>query len=130
MRGFDFGTETQVGDFLKDISEALPAYINSLAYAVHATATLKGWWDKDRGIAEMIALCHSELSEALEACRKPQMELSEHIPKFTALEEEIADTIIRLLDMGYSQQCQIGEAIIAKMKYNLGRAHKHGGKKF
>ena len=28
-----------------------------------------GWWDEDRTFGEVIALCHSELSEALEAYR-------------------------------------------------------------
>lgn len=126
-----FKTENDIRAYIEDTVEIAKRFnLNSLANAIHSTAKLKGWWDKDRGIPEMIALCHSELSEALEACRKPVMAQSEHIPEFTALEEEIADTIIRLLDMGYSQGCRTGEAIIAKMKFNLQRPHKHGGKKF
>ncbi len=37
------------------------------AKEVHDTAREKGWWDKERNDGEMIALMHSELSEALEA---------------------------------------------------------------
>jgi hypothetical protein len=35
----------------------------------HATAKEKGWWDFERSDGELIALMHSELSEALEAMR-------------------------------------------------------------
>ena len=42
---------------------------NALADEVHATAREKGWWDTQRNNGELIALMHSELSEALEALR-------------------------------------------------------------
>ena len=31
----------------------------------HSTAKLKGWWDDERNDGELLALMHSELSEAL-----------------------------------------------------------------
>lgn len=37
---------------------------------IHKLAREKGWWDKgDRNIGELVALMHSELSEALEEYR-------------------------------------------------------------
>ena len=36
---------------------------------IHETAKSKGWWDSERNDGELIALMHSELSEALEALR-------------------------------------------------------------
>lgn len=36
---------------------------------VHETAVSLGWWDDERNSGELIALMHSELSEALEALR-------------------------------------------------------------
>jgi hypothetical protein len=36
---------------------------------IHENAKEHGWWDEPRSFAEIIALCHSELSEALEEDR-------------------------------------------------------------
>jgi hypothetical protein len=43
--------------------------LNEYMRAVHACAEEHGWWEEDRNFGEMIALMHSELSEALEAWR-------------------------------------------------------------
>jgi hypothetical protein len=42
---------------------------NELAEKIHKKAMDKGWWEKERSFGEIIALCHSELSEALEKHR-------------------------------------------------------------
>lgn len=44
--------------------------LNTLAAKIHETARDHGFWDKERNFGEMIALMHSELSEALEAHRE------------------------------------------------------------
>ena len=43
---------------------------NELSVDVNAIAVEHGWWEKDRNDGEMIALMHSELSEALEGLRE------------------------------------------------------------
>lgn len=104
-------------------------YINKLAIKIHQTAREKGWWDEQRNFGEMIALCHSELSELLEAIREGNKE-SKNIPGVSCAEEEIADTIIRLLDMSQGSMFNIGKALVLKMDFNKNRPYKHGGKKF
>ena len=43
--------------------------INDLIKEAHENAVAHGWWEEERPFAELIALTHSELSEALEEYR-------------------------------------------------------------
>lgn len=92
---------------------------------VHGTAVEKGWWDTDRNEGELIALAHSELSEALEALRKGNP-ASKKISECTHVEEELADLVIRVMDMAQARGWRVGSAIVAKMEYNKKRPVKHG----
>lgn len=42
---------------------------NEFAKEVHVNSCAHGWWETDRSLGEVIALCHSEISEALEEYR-------------------------------------------------------------
>lgn len=43
--------------------------LNELAREINKNAVAHGWWDEPRSFGDIIALCHSELSEALEETR-------------------------------------------------------------
>lgn len=114
-------------------------YLDDLAQECHDTAKAHGFWDhaeievvrytplgddKYKGPnpsihGEKIALMHSELSEALEACRDGDRDQEE---------EELADVIIRLLDYSHARGFSMDRAVRAKMSKNRNRPHLHGRK--
>jgi len=104
-------------------------HFDAIQETAHETAIEKGWWEKDRELGTVIALMHSELSEALEYGRKGNGP-SDHIPDYLGIEEEFADVIIRIMDYAEKNDLRIAEAVIAKMAFNATREHKHGGKTF
>ena len=100
--------------------------ITVLSREIHAWAKEKGFYeDAERNTGEMIALMHSELSEALEAYRQG-VKRDEHCPDFDNELIEYADCIIRILDTCAYKNYPIGAAIMAKMGFNETRARKHG----
>jgi len=71
-----------------------------------------------------MALVGSEIGEAVEGIRKPHPD--EHCPEFTSEEIELADALIRIGDYAEKFGLRLGEAVIAKMRYNEGREYLHG----
>lgn len=116
-----------------------------LSEELHINSVNKGFWEDEEALlnlvhentklykriiqlftAEKIALIHSEISEALERTRKDIEAPDEHCPEFTNFEIEMADALIRILEFCVRRRLRIGEATLAKHKYNLTRPYMHG----
>lgn len=100
---------------------------NAMQDYVHRTAVEHGFHDDAINFGEKIALIHSELSEALEGYRHGDPS-DEHCPEFTSAEVELADAIIRIMDLSGRLCLRLADAILAKAKFNESRPYKHGKK--
>lgn len=104
-------TTTITLDYLRDIA--------------HITATEHGWWDDNRSTGEALLKVMVEVAEAvqaLEAGNPPD----KHLPDFDSLTIELADTVIRILDLAGRLNLPLGAAIVAKMAFNESRPYRHG----
>lgn len=120
--------------------------INDLAKEIHENAKNKGFYDEKKNIGEMLCLIHSEVSESLEADRKgnfcnvhnlygtlgwvneEQFKTSFKEYVKDTFEDELADIMIRVMDLAKYKNIDLEAHIKAKMRYNSLREHKHGKK--
>jgi NTP pyrophosphatase (non-canonical NTP hydrolase) len=120
-----------------------PKSITELIKEAHENAVEHGWWEGERNVGMLIALMHSELSEALEEYRSdadpkaiyysgggyiaPQP--TECAKKPEGIPIELADVCIRIFDFCGAYDIDLEKAIEIKMAYNKTRPYRHGGKK-
>jgi NTP pyrophosphatase (non-canonical NTP hydrolase) len=75
---------------------------------------------------EKIALIHGELSEALEELRLPNLRADEKCSNYRAVTVELADAVIRIMDLAEILSLDLAGAIEAKSAYNETRPYMHG----
>lgn len=116
---------------------------------IHNNNVEKGFWeDKEtKNVGEVLMLCVSELSEALEAHRKNKFANAEQFKQIMhgytvadspitfqetfqrdikdSFEDEIADTVIRLFDLSEGFGIDLEFHIRQKIDYNKTRPFKH-----
>ena len=103
--------------------------LNKLAAELHKVSKDNGFWDREQkpALGSSLMLIVSELCELLEEDRNgARDQVSEKIDCITRFEEELADTIIRCLDLAAAYKLDIDLAIKAKTTYNKARAYRHG----
>lgn len=125
--------------------------INEIAKLAHHTAKEKGFWPTNSNIGEKLMLVTSELGEALEADSNEKYFQNLSFENYLSIEElsvdkdtlwkeafenyvkdtfedEIADAMIRLMDLAAFKNIDLEWHIENKMRYNAMREHMHGKK--
>ena len=127
-------------EFIKETQEESKT-LTELSKTIHENAVAHGWWERGVDFPTIVALCHAELSEALEEYRNgnPNFyfisngfksedidEIGEEKPEGIAV--EMIDCVIRILDWCGQNGIDVDRLVEIKNEYNKTRSYRHGGK--
>lgn len=112
--------------------------------AVFGVNSNNGWWDERASMKlflngggyhyephlaiELLGLASTEIAEAIEAARKHHRDDWGDATTKDTMVRECAGTVVRLMDLCEYFGLPLGDAIIAEVRANQCRGHKHGGK--
>lgn len=107
---------------------ALPqaSELNEWAAKIHAHNVAVGWWDNNPSVLEKIHLITTEICEATEGARKDLMD--DHLPHRKMEEVELADALIRTLDVGAKLGHSVGRSQVYVESFrqlNIAEMHFH-----
>jgi NTP pyrophosphatase (non-canonical NTP hydrolase) len=101
--------------------------LKALGQEIIAINAANGWnvatpddWNDSYKLPGVLALIHSEVSEALEGFRRGDK---------ANFEEELADVLIRVLDCATGLGLDLDTAVAAKLEKNRHRGFRHGNKR-
>lgn len=102
--------------------------VNQLVAICHSASYNAGWWHNKDGTStkdnpltfgNKLLLIHSEISECMEGDRKGLQD--DKLPHRPMREVELADAVIRILDLAGAYGMDLGGALVEKMAFNLVR---------
>jgi NTP pyrophosphatase (non-canonical NTP hydrolase) len=103
-------------------------------YEVHKNAVQHGWYDGKgaKNFGELLMLVVTEVAEVMEEYRNGRLMKETYVNKngkMCGIPSELADIVIRVMDICGYYNIDLEQAIAEKHEYNKSRPYKHGGKK-
>lgn len=108
--------------------------IGDWVHEIHKNAVQHGWYDGQsvKNFGELLMLVVTEVAEVMEEYRNGRLMKETYVNKngkMCGIPSELADIVIRVMDICGYYNIDLEQAIAEKHEYNKSRPYKHGGKK-